>query len=163
MQDRRVIETVRSVLTSSFALDPLSRPLVDVCLFLADHAFFEREREEKTERQCVKHFFVSCLKSARSSCSPGPRGCKNEMLRVCLNDAEVLHLFFGAGEDFARASVSEAITEAFMATTMKALQKPDGGVHGIATGTTFRRLVLATLAADEQSSHSVVDRRHRNM
>ena len=33
-----------------------------------------------------------------------------------------------------------------MAATMTALQKPDGGVRGIATGTSFRRLVARTLA-----------------
>ena len=63
------------------------------------------------------------------------------MLRVCLDDAEVLHLLFRASEDFARASVPEAITEAFMAATMTALQKPDG-----ATDTTFRKSVAKTLA-----------------
>ena len=36
--------------------------------------------------------------------------------------------------------------DAFMAATMTALQKPDGGVRGIATGTTIRRLVAKTLA-----------------
>ena len=33
-----------------------------------------------------------------------------------------------------------------MSATMTALQKPDGGVRGIATGTSFRRLVARTLA-----------------
>ena len=33
-----------------------------------------------------------------------------------------------------------------MSATMTALQKPDGGVRGIATGTSFRRLVAKTLA-----------------
>ena len=52
--------------------------------------------------QLDESLFVSCLKSARSGCSPGPGGCTNEMLRVCLDDAEVLHLLFRAREDFAR-------------------------------------------------------------
>ena len=47
--------------------------------------------------QLDESLFVSCLKSARSGCSPGPGGCTNEMLRVCLDDAEVLHLLFRAG------------------------------------------------------------------
>ena len=33
-----------------------------------------------------------------------------------------------------------------MSASMTALQKPDGGVRGIATGTSFRRLVARTLA-----------------
>ena len=51
------------------------------------------------------------------------------------------HLLFQAAEDFARAEAPATVTRAFMAATMTALRKPDGGVRGIATGTSFRRLV----------------------
>ena len=76
------------------------------------------------------------------------------MLKVCLGDAEATHLLFQAAEDLARAEApatvrAEApatVTRAFMAATMTALRKPDGGVRGIATGTSFRRLVAKTLA-----------------
>ena len=40
----------------------------------------------------------------------------------------------------------ESVSKAFMSATMTALQKPDGGVRGIATGTSFRRRVAKTLA-----------------
>ena len=57
-----------------------------------------------------------------------------------------LHLLFRAAEDLARAETPEPITRAFMAATKTALLKHDGGVRGIATGTSFRRLVAKTLA-----------------
>ena len=65
---------------------------------------------------------------------------------MCLEDAETTHLLHRAAEDLARAEAPQAITRAFMAAYMTALQKPDGSVRGIATGTTFRRLVARTLA-----------------
>ena len=41
---------------------------------------------------------------------------------------ETLHLLFRAAEDLARAEAPEPITRAFMAATMTALLKHDGGV-----------------------------------
>ena len=68
------------------------------------------------------------------------------MLKVCLGDAEATHLLFQAAEDLARAEAPVTVTRAFMTATTTALRKPDGGVRGIATGTSFRRLVAKTLA-----------------
>ena len=79
--------------------------------------------------------------SAPSGSSPGPGRCTNEMLRVCLDDHEALLLLTSAAEDFARASVPEGIFNCFSMATMTALQKPEGGVRGVATSTSFRRLV----------------------
>ena len=90
--------------------------------------------------------FSKCLSSAPSGSAPGPGGCTYEMLKVCLGDAEATHLLFQAAEDLARAEAPATVTRAFMAATMTALRKPDGGVRGIATGTSFRRLVAKTLA-----------------
>ena len=90
--------------------------------------------------------FTKCLASAPSGSAPGPGGCTYEMLKLCLDDAETSHLLYRAAEDLARAQAPESITRAFMCATMTALQKQDGGVRGIATGTSFRRLVAKTLA-----------------
>ena len=65
---------------------------------------------------------------------------------MCLDDPEVFQLLFRAAEDCAAATMPETARKAFMSATMTALQKPDGGVRGIATGTSFRRLVAKTLA-----------------
>ena len=90
--------------------------------------------------------FATCLREAPSGSSPGPGGCTNEMLKVCLDNTEALHLLTSAAEDFARSSVPDCIFEAFTMATMTALQKPDGGIRGIATSTSFRRLVAKTSA-----------------
>ena len=68
------------------------------------------------------------------------------MLRVCLDDCEVLQLLLLAAEDFARGSPPAEVTQLFTMATMTAVSKTDGGVRGIATGTSFRRLVARTLA-----------------
>ena len=58
----------------------------------------------------------------------------------------MLQLLSAAAEDFARETAPLCATRAFTMATMTAFQKKDGGVRGIATGTTFRRLVAKTLA-----------------
>ena len=49
------------------------------------------------------------------------------MLKVCLEDQEVLQLLFRAAEDAARAEMPDLAARAFMSATMTALQKKDGG------------------------------------
>ena len=49
------------------------------------------------------------------------------MLRVCLDDHELLQLLFSASEDFARGTVPPTVGRVLMVATMRALQKPDGG------------------------------------
>ena len=74
--------------------------------------------------------FGQCLSSAPSGTAPGPGGCTNEMLRVCLDDREVLQLLFRAAEDAARGEMPQSVCRAFMSATMTALQKKDGGARG---------------------------------
>ena len=93
-----------------------------------------------------RKIFAECLRRAPLGNASGPGGCTNEVLRVCLDDPEVLQLLSAAAEDFARGTAPLCATRAFTMATMTALQKKDGGVRGIATGTTFRRLVAKTLA-----------------
>ena len=76
--------------------------------------------------------FCKCLASALSGSAPGPGGCTNEMLKVCLDDAEVSQLLFLAAQDMARAQIPES-AKTFMLATMTALQKKDGGAGGIVT------------------------------
>ena len=51
-----------------------------------------------------------------------------------------------AAEDFARGQVPDDVCHALMLATMTGINKRDGGVRGIATGTSFRRLVAKVLA-----------------
>ena len=90
--------------------------------------------------------FHHCLSGAPSGVAPGPGGCTNEMLRVCLDDIETTQLLFRAVEDLARGEVPEAASRPLMLATMTALEKKNGRVRGIATGTSFRRLAAKTLA-----------------
>ena len=78
--------------------------------------------------------FAKCLASAPSGSAPVRGGCTYEMLKVCLEDAETLHLLFRVAEDLARAEAPEPITRAFMTATMTALLKHDGGVRGSRLG-----------------------------
>ena len=78
--------------------------------------------------------------------SPGPGGCTNEMLRVCLDDGELFQLLYLAAQDFADGSAPAEVCQALTRATMTALRKTDGGVRGNATGTSFRRLVAKSLA-----------------
>ena len=95
--------------------------------------------------QLKTKLFTKCLSGAPSGSAPGPGGCTNEMLRVCLDDAGVLQLLRLAAEDFARGTAPEETTRLFMMASMTTLRS-DGGVRGIATGTSCRRLVARTLA-----------------
>ena len=91
-----------------------------------------------------RKIFLDCLRGAPSGVASGPGGRTNEMLRVCLDDQETVSLLFEAAEDFARGQVPPVVCRSLMLATMTALQKRDGGVRGIATGTSFRRLVAKT-------------------
>ena len=51
-----------------------------------------------------------------------------------------------AAADFAPGTVPRNAMHCFTMATLTALQKKDGGVRGIATGTTFRRLVAKSVA-----------------
>ena len=96
--------------------------------------------------QLDSKLFAKCLREAPSGCSPGPGGCTNEMLRVCLDDNELFQLLFSASEDFASGSAPPLVGRAIMLATMTALRKDDGGVGRITTGMAFRRLVAKCLA-----------------
>ena len=50
-------------------------------------------------------------------------GCTNEMLRVCLDDAEILSLLFNAAEDFARGHIPDDVTRCLLLATMTATPK----------------------------------------
>ena len=86
---------------------------------------------------------VKCLRTSPSKSAPGPGGCTNELLCVCLDDNELLQLLFLAAEDLARGN---AAAKLFIIATVTVLSEKDGRVCGIATRTSFRRLVAKTLA-----------------
>ena len=99
--------------------------------------------EYSPERPVVlsRKIFTKCLQEAPSGSSPCPGGCTNEMLRVCLDDGELFQLLYLASQDFADGSAPAEVCQALTRSTMTPSRKTDGGVRGIASGTSFRRLV----------------------
>ena len=100
------------------------------------------EQPVKLDRQ---KFFES-LKSAPRGSSPGPGACTYEHLRILLDDVVTTELLFEACTSLSQAMLPSEISAALMSARLTAFTKPDGGVRGIATGCTLRRLVARTLA-----------------
>ena len=90
--------------------------------------------------------FATSLRSAPRGSAAGPGGCTYEMLQVCLDDVEVLQMLTSAAEKFSIAALPRVVSKLSSKHNMTALLKRDGGVRGIATGTSFRMLVAKSLA-----------------
>ena len=90
-----------------------------------------------------RKIFLKSLKSTPQGASPG---CTYEHFRVVLDDPDTWDLLFEAVTSLAHTSVPEEIAVALMGARLTALAKSDGGVRGIATGSSLKRLVARTLA-----------------
>ena len=77
----------------------------------------------------------------------------NEHLRLLLENARDMHLFFRACEILAGGEVPDNVATALRRGRMTALQKPGGEVRGIVAGDVIRRLVARTIA--QQLSETV--------
>ena len=86
------------------------------------------------------------LRSSRRGTAAGLSGATCEHYKVLLDDAEALELFAHAANLLASAQIPANIAAALAVSRLTALRKPAGGVRGIATGDTFRRLVSRCLA-----------------
>ena len=71
-------------------------------------AVFRVRPEEQVKLK--KSVFSKCLQEAISGSSPGPGLCSNEILRVCLEDGELLSLLHFAAQDLARGEVPLEVT-----------------------------------------------------
>ena len=69
-----------------------------------------------------------------------------EHLKVWVDDQDTLELLFEAATSLAQAVVPASVAAALTTARLTALSKRDGGIRGIATGCSFRRLVARTLA-----------------
>ena len=90
--------------------------------------------------------FMKSLQTARRGSSPGPGGWTYEHLKIMLEDTDIFDMLFEAASSFAQARIPEEVKAPLMSARLTALAKEDGGVRGIATGSTLRRLVARTLA-----------------
>ena len=90
--------------------------------------------------------FLASLRSAPRGSSRGPGGCTYEHLKILLDDTDTTELLMSACERLAQGKIPVDVRNAVMGARLTALSKPLGGVRGIATGSTIRRLVARTLA-----------------
>ena len=86
------------------------------------------------------------LREARKGSAAGPSGITSEHLKPLLESAECSRLFGEVSTQFARGEMPEEILKGIKMGRMTALQKHDGGVHGIVVGDVVRRLVARTIA-----------------
>ena len=90
-------------------------------------------------RSCSPHVWGKRHQVRRQDQEVAPTRC----WRCVWTTPKQLHLLTSAAEDFARSSIPNCIYKAFT-TTMTALQKPDGGIRGIATSTSMCSCVTWT-------------------
>ena len=86
------------------------------------------------------------LRTAKRGSAAGLSGASVEHYRLLLEDEEALELLAHAASLLANADVPADVLRALALSRLTALSKPGGGVRGIATGDTLRRLVSRTLA-----------------
>ena len=114
----------------------LARPLSEEVLD------FEPDSPVELDRS----MFLASLKSAPRGSSSGPGGWTYEHLKGMLDNTDTFELLLSACNSLSQAKVPREIADALMGARLTALTKPDGGVRGIATGCSLRRLVARTLA-----------------
>ena len=121
----------------------------------------QRKRPQEIQRELPEHVrgfvpesllaldrdaFMKSLKTSPRGSSPGPGGCTYEHLKVLLDETDIFELLFDAVTSLAQARVPASISKALTSARLTAVTKKDGGVRGIATGCSLRRLTARTLA-----------------
>ena len=93
-----------------------------------------------------KEILLKSLKTSPRGSSPGPGGCTYEHLKVLMDDVDTFNLLHEAVTSLAQGRVPASISKALTMARLTAVTKKDGGVRGIATGCSLRRLTARTLA-----------------
>ena len=89
---------------------------------------------------------ADALRSAKRGSAAGLSGSTTDHYKALLADEEALDLLAVAVTRLAAADLPAPALAALRLARLTALQKPDGGVRGIATGDAFRRLASRVLA-----------------
>ncbi|CAE7939482.1 unnamed protein product [Symbiodinium sp. KB8] len=89
---------------------------------------------------------AEALQRRRRGGAAGLSGMRAEHLKLLLQDLTSVDLLAETATRLARAQVPADIADGLARTRLTAVRKTDGGVRGIATGDSFRRLVSRTLA-----------------
>ena len=111
-----------------------------------------REFHPESPLELDRDKFLQSLKTAPRGSSPGPGGFSYEHLKIMMDEEDTLELLYEAATSLAQAKVPSSIASALMSARLTALVKKDGGVRGVATGCSLRRLVARALAK-QFSSH----------
>ena len=122
--------------------DPERRPPVPLHDVPADLLNFQPDAPAVLNDAAV----AQALRTARRGTAAGLSGATCEHYKLLLDDAEALELFTHAANLLVAAHVPTSVAVALGLSRLTALRKPGGGVRGIATGDTFRRLVSRSLA-----------------
>ena len=103
------------------------------------------QRPPSSLRLNTKLFFEA-LRGARKGSAAGLSGMAASHLKPLLENEACMELLGCAASLFAAAQIPQEVSAALALARLTALSKPNGGVRGIATGDTFRRLVSRALA-----------------
>ena len=104
------------------------------------------EFEPQTPVELDRKTFFDSLRSSPAALPADQGVCTYEHLKLLLDDSDATDLFVAVCNRIAQGKVPEEVREAFTSARITALSKPDGGIRGIATGCTLRRLVARALA-----------------
>ena len=99
------------------------------------------EFEPETPVELDRKAFFNSLRSAPCGSSAGPGGCTCKHLKLLLDDSDATDLLVAVCNRLAQGKVPEEVRAALTSARLTAWSKPDGGIRGIATGCTVRRLV----------------------
>ena len=102
--------------------------------------------DRTAQKRIWRRGLTPSLKSSLRGSSPGPGGCTFEHLKALLEDSNAFDLLIEELNSLAQAAVPQVIADVLMSAKLTAIAKKDGGVRGIATGTTLRRVVGRILA-----------------
>ena len=136
---------LRDVLAEQSA-HPSCWPLALTCLRSLALVSGDLHRELGDSKRVCEEGNRSSLRTARRGTAAGLSGATCEHYKLLLDDAEALELFTHAANLLVAAHVPTSVAAALGLSRLTALRKPGGGVRGIATGDTFRRLVSRSLA-----------------
>ncbi|CAE7915925.1 unnamed protein product, partial [Symbiodinium sp. KB8] len=124
--------------------DPLRRPPEPRAAIPAEAPQHAPAQQVRLTAKAV----ASALRDTRRGGAAGLSGMRAEHLKLLLQDLTSVDLLAETATRLARAQVPADIADGLARTRLTALRKTDGGVRGIATGDSFRRLVSRTLAKE---------------
>ena len=101
--------------------------------------------------------FASSARSLGKGLAKDALGTSSEHVKAMLDDLVTTDLWCNTAAHFARGEVPEPIAQGIPIGRVTALDKGEGKVRGIVTGSCFRRLVAKTLAKQLSACNELLD------